>query len=55
VFSTSDVPDSLSIAKDNGWDSYYEAVSGLSLRLYEAGWRLTRNPEQNASATLPLK
>lgn len=55
VFSTSDVPDNLSIAKGYGWDAYYEAVSDLSLRLYEAGWRLTRNLEQNASATLPLK
>ena len=53
VFSKSDVPDRLSIAKDYGWDRYYEALLDLALTLYEAGWRLTRIVEQNVRAALP--
>ena len=55
VFSTSGAPNDLSIAKDHGWDAYYEALSDLALKLYGAGWRLTKNLEQNVRATLPLK
>ena len=50
AFSLCGAPETIEIAKDRGWECYYESQFDLAIELYKAGWRLTKETETPESS-----